>query len=69
MNLNSLEKARAVAEEKYVSARKKLADPSKLSDFCLVAQEAQNAWDEFKKLDTELSNVLVLKKMSDLYGI
>lgn len=69
MNLRLAEKARAVAEEKYLSAKKKLMEPQLVECLSAIAQEAQDAYDEFKKLDAEFNNTRILKKMGDLYGI
>ena len=67
MNLQQLEQARAKAEENYLVARNKLADPS--TDLSAVAQQAQDAWNELKRLDVEFKNTVTMKKMGEMYGI
>lgn len=60
--------ARKKAEEKYLQAKKKLEIPQSPELFSLAAQEANDAWLEFKKADLDASNYLTLKKLGDLYG-
>lgn len=41
-------------------------DPTAIA---IAAQAAQNAWTEFKKMETEVTNGLVLKNLRDLYHV
>jgi hypothetical protein len=65
ISIEELNKARQEAEEKYQSAKKKLqtedCDPS-------IAQSANDAWLEYKRLNNQLMNYSTLKKIGDLYG-
>ncbi len=60
---------RTKAEQKYISAKKNL-EKAMTNPVILqaAAQEAQDAWAEFKKADLDASNHLTLKKIGDLYG-
>lgn len=36
--------------------------------FARLAQEANDAWLEYKDIETQFNNQIVLKQMGDLYG-
>ncbi len=69
INVTELIKSRAEAQEKYLAAMRILEksrnDPVALHS---AAQEANDAWIEFKKVDVALSNYSTMKKLGDLYG-
>lgn len=65
----ALKKALEEADKKYKEAKKNLQDPC--DDLTLIqkaAQEANDAWLEFKRLSNEFANYSIIKKMEDLYG-
>lgn len=63
-----LKKTWKKAQERYHQAKNKLANIDNVEMFSLAAQEANDAWLEFKKVENELHNCSILKKMGDLYG-
>lgn len=67
-NISELEKAKQEAFEKYQNAQKNLAQLKPPELFALAAQEANDAWLEYKRLNTEFNNCLIYKKLGDLYG-
>lgn len=64
-DLSSLEKARKVAFEKYQAAMRNMTEIATSPE---IAQQANDAWLEFKKLDVDFSNQSIMKKLGDLYG-
>lgn len=68
-NVGELKSALEKAEEKYKSAKTKLMnsadDPTNIGK---AAQEANDAWLEFKKVESAITNCLIIKKLGDLYG-
>lgn len=72
MDFAELEIAKKKALDLYNIAKANIAaaaianDPSALE---IAAQAAQNAWVEFKKIETEATNGLVLKNLRDLYHV
>lgn len=68
-DLSGLEEARRRAQERYRTAKDSLENL--INDekaFQLAVQEANEAWLEFKKVDVELNNCLIIKKSGELYG-
>lgn len=64
-DLKKLEQVREAARKKYEAAKKEIQFATNIS---LAAQEANDTWLEYKKLDDEFNNSAVLKEMVDLYG-
>lgn len=67
-NPQDLKKAREKALRRYEELKGSLAPIEDLTLLQRVAQEANDAWLEFKKLDNEFANCVILKKLGDLYG-
>lgn len=70
MDFKKVRRSWESSKKKYEEAVKKLdswkGDPELLPR---LAQEAQNAWSEFKRNDVEYQNAIILQKMSERYGI
>jgi hypothetical protein len=67
MNENSeLTQAHKKAWVRYNQAKNKLTDPE--TPLTLAAQEANDAWLEYKKLTIELENFMITQQMEDLYA-
>lgn len=68
-DLTPLERAVEKAKSKYSEAKRKIEFPSENSDLSFLARDAQLAWDDFKKLEADLHDNRILKKLGDLYGL
>ncbi len=66
--MEQITKALISAQEKYLTARKKLEAPELLTDIGAAAQEANDAWLAFKRIENEAANYSTMKKLGDLYG-
>ncbi len=60
-----IKKARDAALEKYKSAMNNLQNPELAVK---AAQEANDAWLEYKRMNVEFDNCSILQKLGDLYG-
>lgn len=68
-SLTELERERDKIWKKCQELKESLKNPPQdYSSFTLLAQEANDAWLEYKQKDTAFTNQLVLKQMGDLYG-
>lgn len=65
LHLTTIEEAREKAKDKYLDALKALSEPN--ADPTL-AQQANDTYLEFKKLDREYQDRKVLNKMEQLFG-
>lgn len=68
IDIESLRKTRDRALKKYEAAKKNLQTPQSPEMLTALAQEANDAWLEFKKIDVDFKNSSILKTMGDLYG-
>lgn len=68
IDIEPIKKAREKALKKYEMAKQNLQIPQPPEILCSLAQEANDAWLEFKRLDIDFKNNSILKTMGDLYG-
>lgn len=70
-SLTELETAKNRALMKCQASKEKMkvAAVDSPTAFTRYAQEANDSWLEFKKLEKELQNLTVMKQMGDLYGV
>ena len=66
MTLKEIELEWHKAFRRYSDVQQKLANPD--VDIHAVAQEANDAYLEFKKIDREMKTVLIIKESQELYG-
>ena len=70
IDISALEEAKEKAWQTYLIAKENLDKMKTAQDpaaFVLAAQAANDAWLQFKAMDKEVTNGLVLKKLGDLY--
>lgn len=66
-SLTELERECRIAFQKSQAAKEKLKEHADHSMFVRFAQEANDAWLEFKKKELEYNNRVVMKQMGDWY--
>lgn len=67
--IDSLQKLQKQTFETYQAKKKRLQElQNDPAAFSLAAQEANEAWLEFKKADSAFANCSIMKKLGDLYG-
>ncbi len=64
-DITGLEKSRNKALQKYESLKSNLQNAEDISS---AAQNVNDAWLEFKKVDREYNTGIFMKKQGDLYG-
>jgi hypothetical protein len=72
IDVTELKTAQARAWELYQIAKENLETAKNLQDpvaFAQAAQAANDAWLEFKKMDAEVTNGVILKNLRDLYHV
>jgi hypothetical protein len=70
IDVSALQSAQEKAFGLYQTAKQNLEKAAKTDDpavLAAAAQAANDAWLEFKKMDNEVTNGLILKKLGDLY--
>jgi hypothetical protein len=72
IDVTELKAAQAKAFALYETAKENLEKAKNSQDpvvFAQAAQAANDAWLEFKKMDTEVTNGVILKNLRDLYHV
>lgn len=68
-DLSRLQELVTQADQKYQQIKARLLEPSPTQELASIAQEANDAWLEFRKLQAELNNGLAFSTMIQLYGV
>lgn len=65
-SITEIERAKFRVQAEYTAAQEKL---KKGVDIPSSAQKANDLWLQLKNLECDLENILMIKKLGDLYGI